>query len=59
MCCHCHGNFIYKGDMNEINNNILINAVPICKELFKIGVREPNIANIDETLVYPTPTLSK
>ena len=45
--------------MNEINNNILINAVPICKKLLKIGVREPNIANIDETLVYPTPTLSK
>ena len=39
MCCHCHGNFIYKGDMNEINNNILINAVPICKELLKIVVR--------------------
>ena len=40
--------------MNEINNNILINAVPICKKLLKIGVREPNIANIDETSLSNT-----
>ena len=45
--------------MNKINNKILINAVPIGKELLKIGVREPKVANVDNTLVYLTPTLSK
>ena len=45
--------------MNKINIKILINAVPIGKELLKIGVREPKVANVDNTLVYLTPTLSK
>ena len=45
--------------MNNRNNKIIINAVPIGKDLLKIGVREPKIANIDDTLVYLTPTLSK
>ena len=45
--------------MNKKNNEIVINAVPIGKDLLKIGVREPNVANIDDTLVYLTPTLSK
>ena len=57
MCCD--GHFIYKGKMNKRNNKILINAVPIGKGLLKIDVKEPNIANIDDTLVYLTPTLSK
>ena len=38
---------------------IVINAVPIGKDLLKIGVREPKVANVDDTLVYLTPTLSK
>ena len=45
--------------MNNRNNKILINAVPIDKDLFKIGVREPKVANIDDTLVHLTPTLKK
>ena len=57
MCCHC--NFIYKGKTNNRNNKIIINAVPIGKDLLKIGVREPKVANIDDTLVYLTPTLNK
>ena len=57
MCCY--GNFIYKGKMNKRNNTILINAVPMGKDLLKIGVREPKVANIDDTLVYLTLTLSK
>ena len=57
MCCHC--NFIYKGKTNNRNNKIIINAVPIGKDLLKIGVREPKIPNIDDTLVYLTPTFSK
>ena len=57
MCCH--GHFVYKGKMNKRNNKNLINAVPIGKDLLKIGVREPKIPNIDDTLVYLTPTLSK
>ena len=57
MCCH--GNFMYNGKMNKRNMKILINAVPIGKDLLKIGVREPKIPNIDDTLVYLTPTLSK
>ena len=40
--------------MNKRNNKILINAVPIGKDLLKKGVREPKIANIDDTLVYLT-----
>ena len=40
-------------------NKIIINAVPICKGLPKIGVREPKVANINDTLVRQTPTLSK
>ena len=57
MCCH--GNFIYRGKMNKRNNKILIDAVPIGKDLLKIGVRELKVANIDNTLVCLTPTLSK
>ena len=57
MCCH--GNFIYEGKMNKRNNKILINSVPIGKAFLKIGVTEPRVANIDDTLVYLTPTLSK
>ena len=45
--------------MNKRNNKILINAIPIGKHLLKIGVIEPKVANIDDTLVYLTPTLSK
>ena len=57
MCCH--GSFIYEGKMNKRNNKILINAVPIGKDFLKIGVTEPKVANINDTLVYLTPTLSK
>ena len=57
MCCH--GNFIQKDKMIKRNNKILIDAVPIGKNLFKIGVREPKVANIDDSLVCLTPTLSK
>ena len=45
--------------MNKRNNKILINAVPIGKDLLKINVREPKVANVDDTLVYLTLTLSK
>ena len=45
--------------MSKMNNKILINAVPIGKDLLKIGVREQQVVNIDDTLVYLTPTLSK
>ena len=57
MCCH--GNFIYKDEMNKRNNKILIDAVPIGKNLLKIGVRELKVANIDDALVCLTPTLRK
>ena len=57
MCCH--GNFIYKGKMNKRKNKILIDAVPNGKGLLKIGVRKSKVANIDDTLVCLTPTLSK
>ena len=57
MCCH--GNLIYKDKMNKRNNKILIDAVPIGKDLLKISVRKPKVANIDSTLVFLTPTLSK
>ena len=50
---------MYKGKMNKRNNKILINDVPIGKDLLQIDVGVPNVANIDETLVYLTPTLSK
>ena len=50
---------MYKGKINKRNNKILINDVPISKDLLQIGVGVPNVANIDETLVYLTPTLSK
>ena len=33
MCCH--GNLIYKDKMNKRNNEILIDAVPIGKDLLK------------------------
>ena len=33
MCCH--GNLIYKDKMNKRNNKILIDAVPIGKDLLK------------------------
>ena len=55
----CHDNFIYKDKMNKRNNKILIDAVPIGKDLLKIGAREPKIAHVDDTLVCFTPTLSK
>ena len=45
--------------MNKRINKILINAVPIGKDLLKIDVKEPKVANIDDSLVYLTPTLSK
>ena len=54
-----HGNFIYKGKINKRNNKLLINAVPIGKDLLKIRVREPKVANINDTLVHLTPSLSK
>ena len=57
MCCH--GNFIYKDKMIKKNNTILIDAAPIDKDLLKIGVIGPKVANIDDTLVCLTPTLSK
>ena len=57
MCCH--GNFICKDKMKKRNNKILTDAVPIGKDLLKIGVREPKVAKIDDTLVCLTPTLSK
>ena len=47
MCCH--GYFIYKSKMN---NKILINAAHIGKDLLKSDVREPKLANTDDTLVY-------
>ena len=37
--------------MNKRNNRILINVAPIGKDLLKIGVREPKVPNIDDTLV--------
>ena len=37
--------------MNKRINKILINAVPIGKDLLKIDVREPKVANIGDTLV--------
>ena len=40
-------------------NKIIINAVPIGKGLPRIGVREPKVANINDTLVCLTLTLSK
>ena len=45
--------------MNKRNNKIVINAIPVGKNLLKIGVREPKIPNIDDTLAFLTPTLSK
>ena len=45
--------------MNQRNNKTPINAVPIGKDLLKIGVRESKVANIDDTLVYLTPILKK
>ena len=53
------GAVIYKGKMNKRNNKILINAVPIGKDLLKTGVREPKVANVNDTLVYLILTLSK
>ena len=45
--------------MNKRNNKILISAAPIGKGFLKIDIREPKVANIDDTLVYLTLTLSK
>ena len=45
--------------MIKKNNTILIDSAPIYKDLLKIGVIEPKVANIDDTLVCLTPTLSK
>ena len=36
--------------MNKRNNKILINVVSIGNELLKIGVREPKVPNIYNTL---------
>ena len=44
--------------MNKRTNKILINVVPIGKDLFKTGVREPKVTNIDDALVYLTQTLA-
>ena len=54
-----HGNFIYKSKINKSNNKIVINTVPIGKDSIKIDVREPKVANIDDTVVYLITTLSK
>ena len=45
--------------MNKRNNKIVINAIPVGKDLLKIGVGQPKIQNIDDTLAFLTPTLSK
>ena len=45
--------------MNKRNNKILIDAVPIGKDLLKIGVREPKVAITNDTLVCLTPFLNK
>ena len=45
--------------MKKRNNKILTDAVPIGKDLLKIGVREPKVAKIDDTLACLTPTWSK
>ena len=45
--------------MNKINNQILTDAAPIGKNLLKVVVREPKVANIDDTLVSLTSTFSK
>ena len=42
----CHGIFIYKGKINKRNNQILINTVTIGKDLLKIGIKEPKVANV-------------
>ena len=55
----CHCNFIYKDKMNKRNNQILTDAVPIGKNLLKVGVREPKVANIDDTLFSLNSTFSK
>ena len=47
MCCH--GNLICKDKMNKRNNKILTDAVPIDKDLLKIGVWEPQVPNINDT----------
>ena len=51
MCCH--SDFICKSKINKRNNKIITNAVPICKNLLKIDVREPKIVNTVDTLVPP------
>ena len=38
--------------MNKRNNKILINAPSTDKDLLKTGIREPKVANIDDTLVF-------
>ena len=45
--------------MIKRNNKILVDAILIGKDLPKIDVGEPKVANIDDTLVCLTPTLSK
>ena len=37
--------------MNRRNNKILTSIVPIGKDLLKIGVRDPKVANTDDTVV--------
>ena len=57
MCCHA--NFIYKDKMNKRSKKVLSDAVPTGKDLLKIGVRDANVANMDDTLVCLAPTLTK
>ena len=46
---------LYRKVKSIKDNKIIINAVPIGKDLLKIGFREPKVATIDDTLVYLTP----
>ena len=43
----------------KLGSNTIINAVPTDKNLLQTGVREHNVENVKDTMVYPTPTLSK
>ena len=45
--------------MIKRNKKILVDAIPIGKDLLKIGVREPKVANIDDPLACLKPPLSK
>ena len=45
--------------MNKRSKKVLSDAVPTGKDLLKIGVRDANVANMDDTLVCLAPTLTK